>query len=168
MFRYKSYKDLYKRHTNFPEVFKKFKNLTIYIPYNNESIILQLEEVYKFFFELKEKTERELEEQNNKLRLFVFRKAKIMIQIFKIFEIMTDIVSFIIEYHKNFCPYYQRKKYYSLLEKASQIIIFRKNYEKALFKRDPYLEEIKLFENIDINNSQRLQNTILKTFENDF
>ena len=89
--------DTTKKYTNFEEMLYTYKNCK----FNNrdeEKIINDLKEVYYFYKGKKYKKEEENE--NSKLFLYRFRKAKEMIQIYKIFELITDIIDSIIQYNK--------------------------------------------------------------------
>ena len=111
-------------------------------------------------------------ENSNKLYVYRFKKVKEKMQIFKLFEIITDIIFYFIEYIKIKEPdIYQKEMYSKKIANAKEIIEF-KNKEKAnAFYRDPKLENIKMFEGIHTENELKERsknNTIIKTIEDNF
>ena len=161
-----------KKHTNFIEL------LNIYNNNNNsnkeqelQTIINELEIVFNFYNNKKNKLIKDLENQN-KLFLYRFRKNKEIIQIYKIFEIVTDILFYIIEYIKIENPdNFQKDMYYKKISCANQIIQFKEKEEKNMIHRDPELDNIKIFEGILTEeglNHKIEHNTIIKTMEDNF
>ena len=87
-----------------------------------------------------------------------------MIQIYKIFEIETEILNNLIEYHNN--PNPSKKQQQDLLkikERIKSIIKFKKKEEELSIENDPEFDEIKFFTEKDIINEDS-QNSIKNTF----
>ena len=81
---------------------------------------------------------------------------KEIIQIYKIFEIQTEILFNLIEYHKNPNPNsLQEIDLLVIKERINKIINFKKKEEDLTFKKDPELD-IKFFTDEDVvkKNSQ--------------
>ena len=78
-----------KKYTNFEEILSEYKNCNFKIT-EEEELINEFKKVFDFYKEKKAKIEKELEGER-KLFLFRFKKAKELIQIYKIFELQTDI-----------------------------------------------------------------------------
>ena len=158
-----------KRYTNFEEMLYSYKNKKFYNP-NEENLLMEFKEVYYFYREKKMKIEKEME--GKKLFMFRFKKAKELIQIYKIFELLTDAVSKIIEYNEVKSNINMGNKHYlKVIERGKKIINFKKKEEKMMRKRDPALDKIKLFsvqesDNVDPNNITK--NTFLKTLNDNF
>ena len=136
-----------------------------------EDTILSLEEVYIFYKEKLKKLEKDLEDQN-KLYVYRFKKVKEKMEIYKIFEMITDIIFYFTEYIKIREPNYNQKDMYlKKISKAKEIIKV-KNKEKAnTFYRDPNLEGIKFFEGgktFKELKERAKNNTIAKTIEYTF
>ena len=148
----------------------RYKNKIFNNP-NEENLIMEFKEVYYFYREKKMKIEKEME--GKKLFMFRFKKAKDLIQIYKIFEILTDVISEIIiynEFQANFNGL-SNKKYLQEIERGKKIIIFKKKEEKTMHKRDPDLDKIKLFsvqESDNVNPNNYIKNTFLKTLDDKF
>ena len=139
-----------------------------------QELINELEKVFNFYKEKKSKIEKEIKDEK-KLFLFRFRKSKEMIQIYKIFELQTDILFNLIEYHKNPSPNSKQQKYFlKIKERGKNIIKFKKKEENLIVKRDPELDKIKFFYgensnniiNNDSNNS--IKNTFINTINDNF
>ena len=90
---------LRKKSTKFEAMLSKYKECNFNIP-EEEKLINELETVFNYYKKKKSKIEKEIEDVK-KLYSFRFRKTKEMIQIYKIFELQTDILYNLIEYHKN-------------------------------------------------------------------
>jgi hypothetical protein len=94
-----------------------------------------------------------------------------MIQIYKIFEIETEILFNLIEYHKNSNPSSKQDEDLLVIkEKIYKIINFKKKEEDLTFKKDPELD-IKFFtdENVIEKDSQNsIKNTLIKTLNDNF
>ena len=96
---------------------------------------------------------------------------KEIIQIYKIFEIQTEILFNLIEYHKN--PNSNSLQENDLLvikERINKIINFKKKEEDLTFKKDPELD-IKFFTDEDVvkkNSQNSIKNTFIKTLNDNF
>ena len=160
-----------KNHTNFEEMLKNFENIEYNKPKELEDIILCLEDVHNFYQEKLKKLDKDLEDIN-KLYVYRFKKVKEKIEIFKLFEIITDIMFYFIEYIKIKEPdNYQKEMYSKKISKANEIIKLKKNEEANIFKREPKLDNIRFFEDIHTEkelNEKSTNNTIIKTMEDNF
>ncbi len=158
-----------KKYTNFEEILSEYKDYKFNIA-EEEKLINDLETVFKYYKEKKTKIEKEIED-DKKLYLFRFQKAKEMIQIYKIFEIQTEILFNLIEYHKNSNPSCKQDENLLVIkEKINTILNFKKKEEDLTFKKDPELD-IKFFadENVVEKDSQNsIKNTLIKTLNDNF
>lgn len=160
-----------KKHTNFEELLDIYNHLDSEKENELPTIIDKLENVFIFYNNKKIKLIKDLENQN-KLFTYRFKKNKEIMQIYKIFEIQTDILFYIIEYIKIKNPNnYQKKIYNEKILCANRIIKFKEDEEKKEVHRDPELDNIKIFE--DILTEEELKqksknNTIFKTMEDNF
>ena len=158
-----------KKYTNFEEMLYAYKDCKFNKP-DEEELIIDLKEVYYFFKEKKIKIEEEYD--YSKLFLFRFKKAKELIQIYKIFELIIDIIDSIIQYNKlskNFNL--NNQIYLRLICRAKKIINFKKEEEKLIVNKDPELDNIKFFsEDVlnTINSKNSPKNTFLKIIYDDF
>ena len=113
-------------------------------------------------------------ENPNKLYVYRFKKVKAKMEIFKLFEIITDIMFYFIEYIKIESPDdYQKEMYSKKISKAQEIFQLKKEEEEEAntFYRDPKLEEIKFFENTHTEQELKEKsknNTIIKTMDDNF
>ena len=158
-----------KKYTNFEEMFYAYKDCKFNKP-NEEELIINLKEVYYFYKEKKIKIEEGI--KNAKLFLFRFKKAKELIQIYKIFELITDIIDSIIQYNKSSKNFILSDKIYlQVITRAKKIINFQKDEERLIVNKDPELDNIKLFSGDilnNINSKNSPKNLILKTIYDDF
>ena len=96
---------------------------------------------------------------------------KEIIQIYKIFEIQTEILFNLIEYHKNSNPSSKQDEDLLVIkEKIYKIINFKKKEEDLTFKKDPELD-IKFFTDEDVvkkNSQNSIKNTFIKTLNDNF
>ena len=158
-----------KKHTNFEEMLIAYEDSQ----FNNigeEMLIDEFKLVFKFYQEKKRNIEKEM--QNGKLFLFRFKKAKELIQIYKIFELLTNSIFIIIEYNKNPNPSRkQRLEYNKIKKRGKKIINFKKKEENSLIKKEPELDAIKLFseeESNENNTNNSINNTYLNTINDNF
>jgi len=172
-----------KKRINVEEVLKDYKNNYTYKTKEEEEIIKNLEYTYYYYKEKQKKIEKELEDPK-KLFSFRLKKNKEMIQIYKIFEIEKEILLNIKEYNDNKSPNDKEKnQYLKKLENAQKIINFQKKEEAKQLKKIPEFDDIKIFseeiigesnddknkEDTLINNNKNTKNnTILKTINDDF
>ena len=160
-----------KKHTNFEELLDIYNHLNSKKENELQTIIDKLENIFIFYNNKKIKLIKDLENQN-KLFTYRFKKNKEIMQIYKIFEIQTDILFYIIEYIKIENPNnYQKEIYNEKILCAHRIIKFKEDEEKKEVHRDPELDNIKIFE--DILTEEELKqksknNTIIKTMEDNF
>ena len=153
-----------KKYTNFEEILSEYKKCKFNIV-GEEELINEFEKVFSFYKEKKSKIEKELE-GGKKLFLYRFKKAQELIQIYKIFELQTDVLFNLIEYHKN--PNQsnkQQQNFLKLKERGQKIINFKKKEENLIIKKDPELDKIKFFSGEDLNTNDS-QNSIKNTFIN--
>ena len=116
-----------------------------------EDIVIKLKEVYIFYQEKLKQLDKDLEDPN-KLYVYRFKKVKSKMEIFKLFEIITDIMFYFIEYIKIKSPdEYQKEMYSKKISKAKEIFEIKNKEEANTFYRDPKLDNIKLFENAQKN-----------------
>ena len=156
-----------KKYTNFEEMLDAYKECKFNKP-NEEKLIIDLQEVYYFYKEKKIKIEEGI--KNAKLFLFRFKKAKELIQIYKIFELITDIIDSIIQYNK-LSKNFNLSNKFQVIMRAKKIINFKKKEERLIVKKDPELDNIKLFSGDilnNINSKNSPKNLILKTIYDDF
>ena len=160
-----------KNHTNFEEMIRNYENIDYFKPKELEDIIIQLKEVHIFYQEKLKQLEKDLENPN-KLYVYRFKKVKAKMEIFKLFEIITDIMFYFIEYIKIESPDdYQKEMYSKKISKAQEIFQLKKEEEANTFYRDPKLEEIKFFENTHTEQELKEKsknNTIIKTMDDNF
>ena len=160
-----------KNHTNFEEMIRNYENIDYFKPKELEDIIIQLKEVHIFYQEKLKQLEKDLENPN-KLYVYRFKKVKAKMEIFKLFEIITDIMFYFIEYIKIESPDdYQKEMYPKKISKAQEIFQLKKEEEANTFYRDPKLEEIKFFENTHTEQELKEKsknNTIIKTMDDNF
>jgi len=160
-----------KNHTNFEEMIRNYENIDYFKPKELEDIIIQLKEVHIFYQEKLKQLEKDLENPN-KLYVYRFKKVKAKMEIFKLFEIITDIMFYFIEYIKIESPDdYQNEMYSKKISKAQEIFQLKKEEEANTFYRDPKLEEIKFFENTHTEQELKEKsknNTIIKTMDDNF
>ena len=161
-----------RNHTNFEELLKIFKENYL----NNNiielnDIIFSLEDVYFFYKEKKELLDKDLENVN-KLYVYRFKKIKEKMEIFKLFETITDILFYFIEYVKIENPdNSQNEMLNKKISNAKQIIKFKNEEQANMFIRDPQLDNVKLFENLKTEkelNKKSNNNTINKTIDDKF
>ena len=137
-----------KKHTNFQELLIEYKKNNLFSDQERNKVITELEKVYDFLSERKKILDDEIKDQNHKLFFYIFKKVKDIIQIYKIFEIMTKIILYFIEYDKILSPNeYQKEVYILKMRNAKEIIKFKKKKENSLIKRNPDLDDVKLFDN---------------------
>ena len=123
-----------KKYTNFEEILSEYKNCNFKIT-EEEELINEFKKVFDFYKEKKAKIEKELEGER-KLFLFRFKKAKELIQIYKIFELQTDVLFNLIDYHKNPNPSTSQQQFYlKMKERGQKIIKFKKNEENFIIKK---------------------------------
>ena len=104
-----------------------------------------------------------------KLYSFRFRKTKEMIQIYKIFELQTDILYNLIEYHKNPNLNSKQKKDLLLLkELIKKIINLKKKEEDLTIKKDPRFDNIKFFSDVEKDSQNSINNTFINTLNDNF
>ena len=132
---------------------------------DEEELINEFKIVFDYYKEKKVNIEKEM--QNGKLFLFRFKKAKELIQIYKIFELLTAAIATIIEYNKNPNPSSKQQQEYNIIkERGKKIINFKKKEENLRIKKDPELDNIKLFSEVESNennSNNSINNTNLYT-----
>ena len=132
---------------------------------DEEELINEFKIVFDYYKEKKVNIEKEM--QNGKLFLFRFKKAKELIQIYKIFELLTAAIATIIEYNKNPNPSSKQQQEYNIIKKrGKKIINFKKKEENLRIKKDPELDNIKLFSEVESNennSNNSINNTNLYT-----
>ena len=137
---------------------------------DEEELINEFKIVFDYYKEKKVNIEKEM--QNGKLFLFRFKKAKELIQIYKIFELLTAAIATIIEYNKNPNPSSKQQQEYNIIkERGKKIINFKKKEENLRIKKDPELDNIKLFSEVESNennSNNSINNINLYTINDDF
>ena len=137
---------------------------------DEEELINEFKIVFDYYKEKKVNIEKEM--QNGKLFLFRFKKAKELIQIYKIFELLTAAIATIIEYNKNPNPSSKQQQEYNIIkERGKKIINFKKKEENLRIKKDPELDNIKLFSEVESNENNfnnSINNINLYTINDDF
>lgn len=139
-----------KSHTNFKEMLSIYRKTESDRKMEEKELVNELDNAYNYFLKVKKQMENDLEKRKDLLFLYRMKKATEIIQIYKLFEFQTDILKFLIEFNKDKNPNAKLKSEYSQKIKIGKDIInFRKTYENSLFKRDPELDKIKLFNEND-------------------
>ena len=158
-----------KNYTNFEEMLSKYKECK-FNKSNEEDLINEFKIVFDFYQEKKSKIDKEIE--GKKLFLFRFKKAKELIQIYKIFELLTDAISKIIEYKKISYPSDKELQEYNKIKvRGKKIINFKNKEENSIIKKDPELDEIIFFSEEESNkqgSNNSIKNTNLNTLNDDF
>ena len=122
-----------KKYINFEEMLTAYKD-SKFNKIDEEELIKEFKIVFDYYKEKKGNIEKEM--HNGKLFLFRFKKAKELIQIYKIFELLTDAIAAIIEYNKNPNPSSKQQQEYNIIkERGKKIINFKKKEENLRIKK---------------------------------
>ena len=160
-----------KNHTNFEEMIKIYEKCDYIKPKELEDSVNNLKDVYCFYHEKLKQLEKDLEEPN-KLYVYRFKKIKAKMEIFKLFEIITDIMFYFIEYIKIESPdNYQKEMYSKKISKTKEIYEIKNKEKENTFYREPKLDNIKFFEDTHTEqelNAKSKNNTVIKTVEDNF